>query len=312
MESFSETIQRVNMLRKGRATAAVLAQTIEQQSAADPLSSNGDTLPTPVRGEVQLRDVVFAYALGEPRVMDGLSLSVAPGEALALCGPSGCGKSTVISLIERFYSPSAGAVLLDGVDVKTLNVRWLRSQLGLVGQEPVLFSGSVQQNVSYGKPGGASRAEVEAAAKAANAHGFITSQLANGYETDVGAGGGSLSGGQKQRVAIARALVRRPAVLLLDEATSALDAESEVQVQCTLDKLMSTRDRTVLMIAHRLATVRSAHSIAVLADGVVAERGTYDELVKAGRQFSRLSEAHESFLHRRPSAAVGLLGRFEA
>ena len=190
--------------------------------------------------------------------------------------------------------------MLDDVNIKSLNVRWLRSQLGLVGQEPVLFSGSVEQNISYGKPGGASREEVIAAASAANAHKFITSHLANGYETNVGSGGSSLSGGQKQRVAIARALVRKPVLLLLDEATSALDAESEVQVQATLDELMAARDRTIMMIAHRLTTVRFAHSIAVLANGVVIEQGAYEQLIKNGRKFSQLVEASQSFVHRSP------------
>ncbi len=174
-------------------------------------------------GEIELRDVVFAYPTApDQRVCDGYSLTIRAGQTVALCGASGSGKSTIISLIERFYDPQGGVVLLDGVDIKELNVRWLRQQLGLVGQEPVLFMGTVAENIGFGKAG-ATREEIEAAAAAANAHGFITESLAHGYDTQVGQGGSKLSGGQKQRVAIARALVRAPAVLLLDEATSALD-----------------------------------------------------------------------------------------
>jgi len=193
-------------------------------------------------------------------------------------GASGSGKSTAIALIERFYDPQSGSVLLDGVDIKTLNVRWLRSQLGLVAQEPVLFMGTVAENIAYGKEG-ATKEEIEEAAKMANAHTFITESLGDGYNTDVGMRGGKLSGGQKQRVAIARAIVRKPSVLLLDEATSALDNESERIVQAALDEIMAKQKRTTVMIAHRLSTIRNADSIAVIHEGAVVERGTHEELL---------------------------------
>ena len=180
---------------------------------------------------VQVRDVVFAYpTAADHLVANGFSLSIPAGKTMALCGASGSGKSTLIQLLERFYDPQSGVITLDGHDIKTLNVRWLRGQLGLVGQEPVLFQGTVAQNIAYGKQTAATQEEIEAAAKKANAHGFITENLQNGYETEIGVRGGRLSGGQKQRVAIARALIKKPAVLLLDEATSALDNLSLIHI----------------------------------------------------------------------------------
>jgi len=195
--------------------------------------------------------------------------------------PSGSGKSTIINLLQRFYDPREGSVLLDGADLKTLNVRWLRQQLGLVGQEPVLFEGTVAQNIGYGKEG-ATQAEIEEAAQLANAHTFILNDLGDGYTTQVGLHGGKLSGGQKQRVAIARALVRKPSIMLLDEATSALDNVSEKVVQAALDELMSKQKRTTITIAHRLSTIRGADKIAVVNAGKVVEQGTHNELLRIG------------------------------
>eukprot|EP00966_Prymnesium_polylepis_P135329 3128200-Prymnesium_polylepis.2 len=171
--------------------------------------------------------------------------------------------------------------MLDGADLRTLNLRWLRSQIGLVGQEPTLFIGSVAENIAYGKPG-ASRDEIETAAKMANAHSFIAHDLQHGYQTEVGQGGAKLSGGQKQRVAIARAIIKQPAVLLLDEATSALDNESEKVVQAALDELMAKQRRTTVTVAHRLSTIRHSDVIAVVSHGHVVERGTHDELLALG------------------------------
>ena len=206
----------------------------------------------------------------------------------ALCGPSGSGKSTIIQLVERFYDPQSGSVMLDGVDIKTLNLKWLRQQIGLVGQEPVLFVGTVAENIGYGKEG-ATQEDIEEAAKNANAHGFIKSDLPEGYATEVGQGGGKLSGGQKQRVAIARALVRKPSVLLLDEATSALDAESEHIVQTAIDAMIEQSSMTVLLIAHRLSTVRNADRICVIKGGKLAEAGTHAELIaRVDGEYSKL------------------------
>eukprot|EP00930_Biecheleria_cincta_P036948 TRINITY_DN25328_c0_g1_i1.p1 TRINITY_DN25328_c0_g1~~TRINITY_DN25328_c0_g1_i1.p1 ORF type:complete len:1416 (+),score=259.33 TRINITY_DN25328_c0_g1_i1:58-4248(+) len=264
-------------------TAAVrLFKVFDRVPLIDNLDDLGETLPT-VAGEIELKDVTFAYpSAPEHLVCKGYSLLVPAGTTVALCGPSGSGKSTIIQLIERFYDPLEGVVCLDGVDIKTLNVRWLRSQLGLVSQEPVLFQGTVAENIAYGKPGAAGVAtmpEIEEAACMANAHTFITQNLAEGYATNVGLRGGKLSGGQKQRVAIARALIRKPAVLLLDEATSALDNESERVVQAALDDIMAKKKLTTIVIAHRLSTIRNADKIAVVNCGRIVEQGTHEQLL---------------------------------
>ena len=229
-----------------------------------------------VRGELTFEGVQFAYPTRpEHTVLRGLDLQLAPGRVLALVGRSGAGKSTISALISRFYDPSAGRITLDGVPLTELEPRWLRSQVGVVAQEPLLFATSVLENIRYGRPE-ASEAEVFAAARAANAHDFVEA-LPRGYATEVGERGVQLSGGQRQRIAIARALLKDPKVLVLDEATSALDAESEHLVQEALGRLM--RGRTTLVIAHRLSTVQAADRIVVLADGLVAEGGTHAELL---------------------------------
>jgi ATP-binding cassette subfamily B (MDR/TAP) protein 1 len=269
VQQFSAAIPQANSLR----------QLICRVSAIDSFDERGTTLPE-LRGDVEVRDVVFAYPSARDHlVCNGYSLSVSAGQTVALSGASGSGKSTIIQLIERFYDPLSGEIMLDGIDIRKMNVRWLRSQLGLVSQEPVLFTGSVAENIQYGKPG-ASQAEIEEAAGHANAHSFIVGDLADGYSTQVGQGGGKLSGGQKQRVAIARALIRKPSILLLDEATSALDNESERIVQAALDEIMTRQKRTTLVIAHRLSTIRGADKIAVLKEGRVAEQGTHEELLQ--------------------------------
>jgi ATP-binding cassette, subfamily B (MDR/TAP), member 1 len=197
-------------------------------------------------------------------------------QTVALVGESGSGKSTVISLIERFYDPDSGHIYLDGLELRTLNIIWLRQQIGLVGQEPVLFNETIRTNIVYGKQGNVTEEEIIAATKISNAHDFI-SALPNGYDTCVGERGVQLSGGQKQRIAIARAVLRDPRILLLDEATSALDVASERIVQDALDKVMV--NRTSVVVAHRLSTVRGADVIAVVKNGVIAEKGRHEELV---------------------------------
>ncbi|MDX2023084.1 MAG: ABC transporter transmembrane domain-containing protein [Deltaproteobacteria bacterium] len=248
--------------------------------------TGGATLPH-VQGHVELQDVTFAYPTrADVPVLEGLTLQLLPGEVVAVVGPSGAGKSTVAALITRFYDPQSGSLKLDEHDLRQLDARWLRSQIGVVAQEPVLFSTSIAENIRYGKPG-ASEAEVQDAARAANAHDFVL-RFPQGYQTPVGERGVQLSGGQKQRIAIARALLKNPRVLILDEATSALDAESEHLVQEALERLM--QGRTTLIIAHRLSTVMRADRVVVLSGGRVAQSGSHASLVKEEGLYRRLVE----------------------
>ncbi|XP_024522226.1 ABC transporter B family member 19 [Selaginella moellendorffii] len=229
-----------------------------------------------VKGDVDFRHVEFSYpARKDVVIFRDLSLRIRAGKSLALVGASGSGKSSVVALIQRFYDPVSGYIMIDGKNIRSLNLQSLRRHIGLVQQEPALFSCSIYENILYGKEG-ASEAEIVQAAKTANAHGFISS-LPNGYQTQVGERGVQLSGGQKQRVAIARAVLKCPAILLLDEATSALDAHSEKQVQEALDRVM--RGRTTLIVAHRFSAIRNADIIAVVQDGTVVEQGSPKELL---------------------------------
>ena len=241
-------------------------------------------------GAIAFSRVTFAYPTRPDRpVYSGLTLAVDAGQTCALVGPSGCGKSTAVSLLLRFYDVDGGALLVDGVDARTWDVAALRAKIGLVAQEPVLFSGTIADNIAHGRAG-ASRADVERAAKLANAFDFVGT-FPDGFETEVGDCGVQLSGGQKQRVAIARALVRDPEILVLDEATSALDAKSERVVQRAIDDVVTAQKRTTLVIAHRLSTVRRADKIAVFADGAVAEEGTHESLMDARGKYYALVEA---------------------
>ena len=243
--------------------------------------------PAAARGRVDVEQVHFAYpSRPDIPVFQGIDLSLAEGEAVALVGPSGAGKSTVAALLARFYDPLGGRILFDGLDVRTLDPQWLRRQIGTVAQEPLLFSSSVADNIRYGRPS-ATPAEVEAAARAAHAHEFI-SRFPQGYATLVGERGVQLSGGQKQRVAIARALLKDPRLLVLDEATSALDAESEALVQDALERLM--HGRTTLVIAHRLSTVVRADRVLVLDGGRVVQQGSHAALMAEEGLYRKLVE----------------------
>ncbi|XP_068529170.1 mitochondrial potassium channel ATP-binding subunit isoform X1 [Anas acuta] len=238
-------------------------------------------------GHIAFNHVSFSYPTrpGHPVLRD-FSLSLPPGKTVAIVGPSGGGKSTVAALLERFYEPTQGSITLDGHDISSLDPSWLRGQvIGFISQDPVLFGTTIMENIRFGKPG-ASDEEVYAAARLANADDFIRS-FPEGYGTVVGERGTALSGGQRQRIAIARALLKDPAVLVLDEATSALDAEAERVVQAALER--AARGRTVLVIAHRLSTVRAAHLIVVLHGGRVAEAGTHEELWRRGGLYAELT-----------------------
>jgi ATP-binding cassette subfamily B protein len=236
-----------------------------------------------LRGEVAFRDVRFGYRPGAD-VLRGVNLSAQPGEVVALVGPSGAGKTTLMALLQRLYDPCEGAVLVDGMDLRSIKQRALRFQIGVVLQEGVLFSDTLFDNVAFGRPS-ATRAEVEAACRAANAHDFIM-RLPNGYDTLVGERGSKLSGGERQRIAIARAFLKDAPILVLDEATSALDAETEAAVQEALSRLM--RGRTTFVIAHRLSTITTADRIVVVQDGALSESGTHAELMQRAGYYAAL------------------------
>ena len=238
-------------------------------------------------GSVRFEHVYFQYGdRGDGNVLHDINLTANPGEIIALVGPSGAGKSTLVTLIPRFYDPNEGRILIDNQDIKELELRALRSLVGIVPQETQLFSGTIMENIRYGRID-ATDDEVEAAAKAANAHEFIAG-FPQGYETIVGERGVKLSGGQRQRVAIARALLKNPRILILDEATSSLDSESESLVQAALDTLM--QGRTTFVIAHRLSTIRNAHKILVLNNGRIVEQGTHDALMELNGLYKDLHD----------------------
>ncbi|KAK3580601.1 hypothetical protein CHS0354_002699 [Potamilus streckersoni] len=274
--SLAQAFPALETISASRAAAARVFEIIERKSYIDVTSDTG-TKPSTVRGNIEIKDIHFHYpSRPDIKVLKGLSLRVDVGKTVALVGSSGSGKSTVVQLIQRFYNPQQGQVLLDGNDITNLNLKWLREQIGVVSQEPVLFATTIKENIRYGRTDVTDK-EIEEAAREANAHEFI-SKFPKGYDTLVGDRGAQMSGGQKQRIAIARALVRNPKILLLDEATSALDNESEAIVQMALEKAQI--GRTTIIIAHRLSTIRNADNIYVLLNGEVVEQGTHKDLMQ--------------------------------
>lgn len=273
--SLGQAAPDISAFLRARVAAYPIFDMIERAKISQVSSKNGRKL-SKVDGHIHFKDVYFSYpSRPEAKIFDKLCLDIPSGKIVALVGGSGSGKSTVISLIERFYEPLAGKILLDGAEIKELDLRWLRQQIGLVNQEPALFATTIRENILYGKDD-ATLDEITRAAKLSGAISFINN-LPERYETQVGERGVQLSGGQKQRIAIARALVKNPSILLLDEATSALDAESEKSVQEALDRVMV--GRTTIVVAHRLSTIRNADIIAVMQGGQVVETGTHDELI---------------------------------
>ncbi|CAN1353024.1 ABC transporter B family member 21 [Linum perenne] len=275
-----------------KAAAASVFSIIDMKSQIDSSDESGSVLEN-VKGEIKLVHVSFSYpSRPDVQIFRDINLAIRSGQTVALVGESGSGKSTVIALLQRFYDPDSGHITLDGVQFKSLQLKWLRKQMGLVGQEPSLFNDTIRANIAYGKEGDATEAEIVSASELANAHVFI-SGLAQGYDTMVGERGIQLSGGQKQRVAIARAVVKGPKILLLDEATSALDAESERVVQEALDRVMVSR--TTVVVAHRLSTVKNADLIAVVKNGVIVEKGSHEGLMSVkGGNYASLVALHSS------------------
>uniref|UniRef100_A0A182J704 ABC-type xenobiotic transporter n=1 Tax=Anopheles atroparvus TaxID=41427 RepID=A0A182J704_ANOAO len=260
-----------------KGSAATIFSVIDRKPEIDSLGDAG-LRPGAIQGNIRFTNVYFRYpARNDVTVLQGLNLEIKTGQTVALVGPSGCGKSTCLQLIQRLYDPMSGSVTIDGIKVSELNIGWLRSLIGLVGQEPVLFATTIADNIRYGNPA-ASQSEIETAAKIANCHSFIM-KLPNGYGTLIGERGAQLSGGQKQRIAIARALVRNPKILLLDEATSALDPNSERRVQDALER--ASKGRTTLVVSHRLSTITNADKIVYIDKGIVMEQGTHDQLMAA-------------------------------
>jgi ATP-binding cassette subfamily B protein len=268
--------------------AGATERLVELLQADDAVTDPVQTTPVPdtQAAQISFENVTFAYP-GRPTssALDDVSLTIEPGESVALVGPSGAGKSTVIQLLQRFYDPQQGAIKIDGVDLRDMARMDFRQHVALVPQDPVIFADTARENIRFGRPD-ATDAEVEAAARAAAAHDFLTA-LPDGYDSDVGERGVMLSGGQKQRIAIARAILRDAPILLLDEATSALDAESERLVQSAVEDL--ARARTTIMVAHRLATVKQADRIIVFDGGKIVATGTHDALVAEGGLYARLA-----------------------
>lgn len=285
LNNFFKPVKDLASMTNVIAQAAVGMERIQAILDADTIISQKPDARDPgkLKGEIVFEHVAFAYDPASPVLRD-INLTIKPGQRVGICGPTGGGKSTVLSLIPRFYDPTLGRVLIDGVDITDYTLDGLRAQIGFVLQDTVLFAGTVRENIAYGRLD-ATPEEIIAAAKMANAHEFI-SEMPHGYDSLVGERGLTLSGGQRQRIGIARAVVRNSPILVLDEPTAALDTGSEQIVMEALERLM--KGRTVVTIAHRLSTIRDADKIVVLKGGLIVEEGNHDELIQRNEIYAEL------------------------
>ena len=304
LSKFFKPVQDLAKMTNVIAQAAVGLERIQVILDADTIipQKTDACVPGKFRGDIVLEHVAFAYDPAAPVLRD-INLTIKPGQRIGICGPTGGGKSTVLSLIPRYYDPTFGRVLIDGIDVTDYKLDLLRAQIGFVLQETVLFAGTIRDNIAYGRPE-ATPAEIIEAAKMANAHDFIQ-QMPHGYESLVGERGLTLSGGQRQRIGIARAIVRNAPILILDEPTAALDTESEKLVMDALESLM--KGQTVITIAHRLSTIRDADKIVVLKGGLIAEEGTHDELISRNEIYAGLYRIQAGTTSA-PAATTGATG----
>ncbi|KAI8721825.1 hypothetical protein NCS52_00325000 [Fusarium sp. LHS14.1] len=297
-QTITSIVPHLLVFNRAASAAVEMFSLIDRESSINPFDESGER-PDEVQGNIEIQGIHFSYpSRPDVTVLDNFTLTVPKGKVTALVGPSGSGKSTIIGLLERWYNPSQGMITLDGRDIKALNLRWLRTNVRLVQQEPVLFNGSVYDNIVTGLIGTVwedvsideKKRRVEDAAKLAFAHDFVT-ELAQGYDTSIGQRGGLLSGGQKQRIAIARSIISDPKILLLDEATSALDPQAEHIVQQALDN--ASKNRTTITIAHKLATIRGADNIVVMSHGRISEQGTHEQLSTGGGLYEKLVRAQD-------------------
>ena len=279
-------------LQIARSASESIFKTIKRKTLIDPFETEGIKLNQSYESRLELRNIHFHYPTRPNiKVLNNFNLRINPGEIIALVGSSGCGKSTIIQLLQRFYDVEQGEILLNGNNLKHLNVGWLRQQMGIVGQEPILFDGTIEENIRLGATGPITMEDIIEVTKEANAHDFIC-KFTDGYGTNVGDRGAQLSGGQKQRIAIARALISKPRILLLDEATSALDLQSEYSVQMALDR--ASKGRTTIIVAHRLSTIRNADRIVYIHDGQVVEMGTHSQLIEQKGYYHQLVMAQST------------------